>query len=191
MALLAMDQYALVLAGATPRAEPVASFAAARRAAAAGRLPVLFAARVLEEESRAVGARSDRSRGGRSRGGPAIERTFRTTSDAIAAWVAGRLEARHLLLLKSVPGIDRAIGGRRDAARAARGGLVDERFAHHLPRAARVRIVDGGAADLEAELSRWLGACAPPRKSPRGELARAPGRVARGARRSTRRRGPR
>jgi dihydroneopterin aldolase len=189
MALLAMDQYALVLAGATPRARPVATLGAARRAAAAGRLPILLASRIAAEERGGLGGHAGRRAGGARRA--VLERTFRTTSDAIAGWVASRLRARALVLLKSVPGLDLAIAGRRDAGRAARRGLVDARFAHHLPRGARVRLVDGRADDLGADLSRWLRSAAPPSAMPPGSRAPAPGRAAPGVRRRTARRGPR
>ena len=127
MALLAMDQYGLLLAAATPRAQLVRTLAAARRVAAAGRLPVLLA-------SRLVGA------------SPGLERSFRLTSDSIAAHLAGRSGARRLLLLKSVPGLDLAIVDRGDVGRAIRRGWVDPLFARHLPPGVETRLLDGAAS---------------------------------------------
>jgi len=184
LALLAMDQYGLLLAAQSTAARPVTTLAAARRAAAAGRLPILLAARL-------VGAVDGRGGGRGGRRGARVERSFRMTSDAIAAWVAARIGARRLVLLKSVPGLDRAIGGPAAAARAARSGLVDPLFARHLPRRVAVRLLDGRAADLRDDLSRWTGVGAPPTGSRRGRRAPARRRAARGARRSTARRAPR
>lgn len=183
MALLAMDQYALVLAGQAPAARPVTTLAAARRAAAAGRLPILLATRFVG----AAGGRGGRAGGG----GAGVERTFRITSDAIAAWVAARVGARRLVLLKSVRGLDLPIGGRSAAARAARRGLVDPLFARHLPRGTAVRLVDGHAADLRDDLRRWTTGCTLRSGSRRGRRARAPRRAAPGVRRRTARRAPR
>jgi len=177
MALLAMDQYGLVLAAQTPGARPVTTLAAARRAAADGCLPILLAARLVGEAD--------------GRGGARIERSFRMTSDAIAAWVAARVGARRLALLKSVRGLDCAIGGPAEAARAARRGLVDPLFARHLPRDVAVRLLDGRAVDLRDDLSRWTGVAPPPTGSRRGRRALARRRAVRGARRRTARRAPR
>jgi aspartokinase-like uncharacterized kinase len=188
MALLAMDQYGLVLAGQAPGARPVTTLAAARRAAGEGCLPILLAARFVGELGGAAGARS----AGRARGrGARMERSFRMTSDGIAAWVAARVGARRLVLLKSVRGLDLAIGGRAAAARAARRGLVDPLFARHLPRGAAVRIIDGRAADLRDDLSRWTKVEAPRSGSRRGRRAPGHRRAAPAARRRTARRAPR
>jgi aspartokinase-like uncharacterized kinase len=188
MALLAMDQYALVLAGQAPGARPVTTLAAARRAAAEGRLPILLAARFVGR----LGGRGGARHGGRAGGrGAGLERSFRLTSDAIAAWVAARIGARRLVLLKNVRGLDLPIGGRAAAARAARRGLVDPLFARHLPAGAAVRLVDGRAAGLRDDLSRRPAGDAPRRGWRRGRRARAPRRAAPGARRRTARRAPR
>jgi aspartokinase-like uncharacterized kinase len=65
-------------------------------------------------------------------GHPALPRTWKLTSDSIAAFVAGILNADELVLLKSVPAPNKAT-----FEEAARTGLVDElfpRFAQSTPR---------------------------------------------------------
>jgi len=187
MALLAMDQYGLVLAAHATGARPVSSLAAARRFAAAGRLPVLLATRLITVQER----RGSAPGGAGGGGGAAIEPSFRMTSDAIAAWIATRVGARRLVLLKSVRGLDVAIDGPAAAARAARRGLVDPLFARHLPPGAAVRLIDGRAGDLGDDLRRWMGSAAPPIGSRRAWRVPGRRRAARGARRRTARRAPR
>lgn len=105
MALLAMDQYGLLLADIAPGAAAVTSLADARAAAGAGRLPVLL-------PSAAVWAADP------------LENSWRVTGDAIAAWVAAVAEARLLVLAKSaaVP------SGPAAATTLAESGLVDPVF---------------------------------------------------------------
>ena len=86
MAILAMDQFGHALADLIPDGEPVRGLAAARETAAAGRVPVLNSFDLL--------FRVD-----------PLERSWRVTSDSIAAWVAEQVGARTLVLLKSVDGL--------------------------------------------------------------------------------------
>jgi aspartokinase-like uncharacterized kinase len=82
----------------------------------AGRVPIVVARTFLEEFERG------------SSSAPRLRHTWGVTSDSIAAWLAARLEASELVLLKSTsaaPGTNR-----REAARL---GLVDCEF----PEAAR------------------------------------------------------
>jgi aspartokinase-like uncharacterized kinase len=157
MALRATDQFGLLLAALHPRGEAVIDLDAARRARGRGRLPVLLPGSLIERE-------------------PSLERTFRFTSDSIAAWVAGRTGARRLLLLKSVRGLDAS--GLGDLGRR---GVVDPLFARHLPPGIAVRVVD----------ARLLGGPRPPSPAPgrtsapgrRRSVRRDPRRTARRARR--------
>lgn len=57
-----------------------------------------------------------------------IEESWDVTSDSLAAWLAGRLGAGSLLLVKSAEPPQ----GRTDVAELARCGLVDPAFARHL-----------------------------------------------------------
>lgn len=124
MALRAMDQFGLLLAALCPGSEAVADLRAARRLAAAGRVPILLPARLLE-------------------GDGGLERSFRLTSDSIAACLAGRIGAARLVLLKSVDGPGHPIAGRGEAGTLVRRGLVDPLFADFLPPAAETWIVNG------------------------------------------------
>lgn len=85
MALLAMDQYGLLLADLTPESAAVTTLAEARAVAAAGWLPVLLPATWLLAAD-------------------PLENSWRVTSDAIAAWVAAEAGARLLVLAKDVDG---------------------------------------------------------------------------------------
>jgi aspartokinase-like uncharacterized kinase len=151
MALLAMDQYGVMIASLAPGARAVRSIAAARRAAAAGRLPVLLASALVDRAVR-------------------LERSFRLTSDSIAAWLAGRAGAARLVLLKSAGGMPRRLTGPRDARRLARRGLVDPLFAAHLPRGADVWIANG---QRKGSIGSAIGASAPATGTVRGARAAA------------------
>ncbi len=62
-----------------------------------------------------------------------LERSFRLTSDAIAAFLAGRLKTAHLVLLKSVPCPAGRIRDRAAAEKLARRDIVDPLFPEMLP----------------------------------------------------------
>jgi aspartokinase-like uncharacterized kinase len=124
MALLAMDQYGLALCHHCPGAEPVTDMRAARRVAAAGRVPILLASLLL---------RNDRH----------LERTFRVTSDSIAAYLAHRLGAARLVLLKSAANSFGLVPHRAAAMELARRGLVDPVFPDWVPGLDEVWIVSG------------------------------------------------
>src|SRR2546427_2164743 len=82
MALLAMDQYGLLLSSLSRCSTGVDNLRAAELVAEAGRVPILLTASLIQRE-------------------PGLERSFRLTSDSIAAFLAGRLRAAHPILLKS------------------------------------------------------------------------------------------
>jgi 5-(aminomethyl)-3-furanmethanol phosphate kinase len=147
MALRATDQYGLLLASLHPGAATAADLAGARRLARRGRLAVLLPAALVERA-------------------PTLERSFRLTSDAIAAHVAGRAFARRLVLLKSLPGLDESFRGGKPARILARRGVVDPLFAGLLPEGLAVQVIDGRAGFR------------PPR-APRRTRARAPRRAVR------------
>ena len=103
MAVLAMDQYAHLIAGKLARAVVVAEtreIADALSAQPNGHIPVLAPYRWLREAD-------------------PLPHSWDATSDSIAAWVAGRVGARRLVLVKP-PG-------------ATGSGLVDAYFARTLP----------------------------------------------------------
>jgi len=116
MAVLAMDQYAWVIADRLTRSAFVMDPDAIRDALDAGRLPVL--------------APFDWMR----RIDP-LPHSWDVTSDSIAAWVAGMLDAKRLVVVKP-PG----------ALRAATG-LVDASFSDTLPAGIEVVIVGAEQRD--------------------------------------------
>lgn len=123
MALRAMDQYGLLLAALCPGARATDDLAQARRIASAGRMPVLLSSRLVE-------------------GRRGLERSFRLTSDSIAAIVAERIAAGRLVLLKRCPCPGGALASRRALRRLARRGVVDPLFPVLAPRRCLIRVVD-------------------------------------------------
>jgi dihydroneopterin aldolase len=101
MALLAMEQYGYALAALDGRLEPAADEDAIRRAMAAGRVPVWMPSRM------ALAA-------------PDIAESWDVTSDSLAAWLAIKLGAGRLVLIKRVD-----VDGRVDIAALSARGVVD------------------------------------------------------------------
>jgi aspartokinase-like uncharacterized kinase len=83
MALLAMEQYALVLADLVPCLVPCRTIDEMRRALAAGGVPVWLPSTLALAD-------------------PSIPESWEVTSDSLAAWLARRLGARCLVLVKSI-----------------------------------------------------------------------------------------
>jgi aspartokinase-like uncharacterized kinase len=105
MALLAMEQMAVMLAAIDGRYVPVADPSRLRPTLANGRLPVwLPGEQVLAS--------------------PAIAADWSVTSDSLAAWLASRCDADRLLLVKSAP----MPWPGRDVARLQGFGLLDAAF---------------------------------------------------------------
>ena len=109
MALLGMAQYGRALAALDARFIPAASIAAIRRALRVGNVPVW-------SPTEMVLSRSD------------IPRSWEVTSDGLAAWLAGRLGAQRVLLIKHV---DPPPGPVQIEDLVARG-IVDRSFASFL-----------------------------------------------------------
>lgn len=82
MAILAMEQYALLLLDLAPALAPCVSPAAIRLALAAGRVALWLPSRMVDAD-------------------PAIAASWDVTSDSLAAWLARRIGAAHLVLVKS------------------------------------------------------------------------------------------
>ena len=123
MAILAMDQYAYLLARLAGRAAVVRG----RRQVRAGRLNVLAPSAWL--------LRAD-----------PLPHSWDVTSDSIGAWIAGVLKARRLVLVKDVDGYLAARGRSGPARRVSRGrlrGVVDRHFARALPARMDCWIVNG------------------------------------------------
>jgi 5-(aminomethyl)-3-furanmethanol phosphate kinase len=90
MAILGMDQYAILIASRIRNAELVAHRDEIARAAARGRIPVLAPYRWLREAD-------------------PLPHSWDVTSDSIAAWVATEIGARQLILVKPTIGDQRTI----------------------------------------------------------------------------------
>jgi len=134
MALLAMDQYGLLLSSLARRSAAVDTLRAAELVAEAGRVPILLASSLV-------------------RGEASLERTFRLTSDSIAAFLAGRLRASHLILLKSVRNPEGRVRDTAAAHRLARRGIVDPLFPGMLPARTTTWVLNGRRP---SELDRFM-----------------------------------
>lgn len=122
MALLAMEQYGLALASLDPRLVPAASVSAISAALEGGRVPVWLPARM------AMAAED-------------IPASWDVTSDSLAAWLAGRLCAPQLILVKQVVlGAD-VMSARELAAK----GIVDDAFAGFLRESGAAAVIAGPA----------------------------------------------
>jgi aspartokinase-like uncharacterized kinase len=86
MALLAMDQYGLLLADLLPGAAATADILSARQAAAQGRVAVLLPAALVTQAD-------------------PLPHSWQVTSDSIAAWIAGLVKTGLLVLIKDVDGL--------------------------------------------------------------------------------------
>src|SRR3974390_1741380 len=103
MALLGMEQFGRALAGLDARFAPVDSIAAVRRSLRAGKVPIWLPPRMTL-------AAAD------------VPASWDVTSDSLAAWLAGRLGARRLVLMKQV---EVSPDG---PERLAASGIVDRAF---------------------------------------------------------------
>jgi aspartokinase-like uncharacterized kinase len=130
MALLAMEQYAVMLAGLAPWLRPCASEAEIDGALRDGTCAVWLPSRMALAD-------------------PSIPQHWGVTSDSLAAWLARRLGASMLVLVKSVPA-PRPL----NAATLAGRGLVDEAFPHCLSGASLA--LDWAGPGEEARLARRL-----------------------------------
>ncbi|HTZ78430.1 MAG TPA: aspartate/glutamate/uridylate kinase [Stellaceae bacterium] len=130
MALLAMEQYALAMADLEPRLALCASVAEIDAALGRETIPVwLPSAMALAD--------------------PAIAESWDVTSDSLAAWLAPRLRARRLALVKSVPAPVSL-----DPAALAASGAVDRAFPQFF--AAADVALDWIGPGEEARLARLL-----------------------------------
>ncbi|MFZ0070695.1 MAG: dihydroneopterin aldolase [Xanthobacteraceae bacterium] len=109
MALLGMDQYGRALAALNKRFTPAASIAGIRRALRAGNVPIWSPTEMVLK-------RND------------IPRSWEVTSDGLAAWLACRIGARRVLLIKHVDPPPDPIRIEDLVAR----GVVDRSFAAFL-----------------------------------------------------------
>jgi aspartokinase-like uncharacterized kinase len=109
MALLAMEQYAVLLADLEPALRPCADINEIRAALAAGGIALWLPHAMVTSE-------------------PGIAASWTVTSDSLAAWLAGRLGVPHLVLAKSAPSPPPPLSARE----LAKAGLVDAAFPGYI-----------------------------------------------------------
>ncbi len=148
MALLAMEQYAIAMAGMEPRLRLASSPIAIERA--------------LTRKETVVWLPS-----AMALGRPDLPESWEVTSDSLACWLAGELGARRLVLVKS----GEPPGGALDAEVLARSGYVDAAFPGFLRRfrgeAACIAAADQAAAATALDEGREFGiTIQPPRQKP-------------------------
>ncbi|MBO0663907.1 amino acid kinase [Jiella sp. MQZ9-1] len=129
MAILGMEQFGLALISMEPRMVRAKDRADIETALEAGRIPVWLARDVVLGTSE-------------------IAENWNVTSDSLAAWLAHRLAAGDLCLIKQ---IDVPDGASVDALVGAQ--IVDEMFAEHLKGASRLHVA--GPGDLSKAASRF------------------------------------
>jgi 5-(aminomethyl)-3-furanmethanol phosphate kinase len=135
MALIAMEQYGCALASLGRRLAPAASVAAIRRALGARKVPVW-------SPTRMVLAAAD------------VPCSWDVTADSLAAWLAGRLRAQHVLLVKQVRPSGTSVAARDLLAR----GLVDPEFPAFLAVSGAAASVAGPADHAQAAAAIRRGA---------------------------------
>lgn len=136
MAILAMEQFGLLLAGLSPGLAPASSDDAIRKVLRGGSVPVWLPAAMTP-------------------GNPEIPESWDVTSDSLAAWLARRLGAERLVLVKScaVP------EGEASPEELRRLGIVDAAFPDFM-RGARfpaLALSKGTPAKLQAMLAAVRG----------------------------------
>ncbi len=109
MAVLGMGQYAFLLQGLCPDLVIAADERELERAIHSGRVALWMPLELLRQE-------------------PDDLTTWEVTSDSLALWLANRLNAERVILVKSCP---LPPDGRDDWAALAAAGVVDGRFPHY------------------------------------------------------------
>lgn len=103
LAIRAMEQYAAVLCGMEPRLYPIGDTNEISGASQASTVPVWLPANLLADE-------------------PGLPANWKVTSDSLALWFAGKINAQALILVKSVP------NNTNDAQALAATGYLDKYF---------------------------------------------------------------
>ena len=103
LAIRAMEQYAAVLCGMEPRLYPIGDISEISGAGGESTVPIWLPADLLTDE-------------------PGIPANWQVTSDSLALWFAGKINAQALILVKSVP------NNTNDAQALAATGYLDEYF---------------------------------------------------------------
>lgn len=131
MALLAMEQFGAAIGGLEPGVVQAASLAAIDQALRRARVPVWMPVRMAL-------AAAD------------LPPSWDVTSDSLAAWLAGRLGAKRVMLVKH----GAPYGRRPDIDGLTARGIVDPLFAHYLS-GSRAEASFAGPADA-AWAAKWI-----------------------------------
>lgn len=110
MALLAMEQFGHVLIDRAPRLRPARSMDEMRALLSEYKIPVWFPSQMALSE-------------------PAIPASWDVTSDSLAAWLAGKMNAEALLLIKQTDDFSES----DDVASLTTRGIVDRAFPQLFP----------------------------------------------------------
>jgi 5-(aminomethyl)-3-furanmethanol phosphate kinase len=137
LAVLAMEQYGRALASLASILSPADSADAIRDGLTAGRVPVWMPSLMV------------------LRAGD-ITQSWSVTSDSLAAWLAGRIGANQLLLIKHA----KNLSGRADGKDLIAAGMLDEAFAIYLKRSAAAAYVVGPSDHATAGAAIRAGATA-------------------------------
>jgi dihydroneopterin aldolase len=127
MALLAMEQYAIAIAGMGRLFEVAESQSEIRESLRAGQVPVWAPSRMVRKARRA-----------RTSSPSFVAASWDVTSDSLAAWLAGTLLARRLLMIKRIDvgkdciGRGGSAGAPITAGSLAKAGVVDCAFPRYL-----------------------------------------------------------
>ena len=111
LAVRAMEQYAAVLCGMEPRLYPIGDTSEISGAGGTSTVPVWLPGEQLA-------------------GQPGIPASWQVTSDSLALWFAGKINAEALILVKSVP------NNTNDAQALAASGYLDEYFPEMMKKTA-------------------------------------------------------
>jgi aspartokinase-like uncharacterized kinase len=107
MAVLAMEQYAVMLCGIRKELVPAANTTEIQEALSQSRVPVWLPSMMLLREAD-------------------IAQNWNVTSDSLSAWLAKKIEASALMLVKQAAVDSKAV----HAAKLAERGIVDREFPH-------------------------------------------------------------
>ena len=132
LAIRAMEQYAAVLCGMEPRLHPIGDTSEISGASEASMVPVWLPANLLADES-------------------GIPANWQVTSDSLALWFAGKINAKALILVKSAP------NNTSDARALAASGYLDEYFPEMMKKTA-LRTIACIGIDEQEILKRALAA---------------------------------
>jgi dihydroneopterin aldolase len=135
MAVLAMEQYGRALASLSSILSPADSADAIRHDLVAGRVPVWMPSPMVLRAND-------------------LAQSWNVTSDSLAAWLAGRIGADRLLLVKHA----KVASGRAFIKDLVKTGIVDEAFAGHLKMSAAAAYILGPSDHSAAVASIRVGA---------------------------------